>query len=83
MLNSLDFGSRGPGSSPYRGHRVKCVQEYTYVKKRTQVLFQSTSCPTGLQDIFIYFIFDTIVCFGGISLIRTLCDAYYEKDESN
>ena len=23
------------------------------------------------------------VCFGGISLMRTLCDAYYEEDESH
>ena len=30
-----------------------------------------------------YFIFDIILCvFGGISLMRTLCDAYYEEDES-
>ena len=49
-----------------------------------QVLFQSTPCPTGFLDIFIYFIFDNnVVCFGGISLMRTLCDAYYEEDESH
>ena len=24
-----------------------------------------------------------VVCFGGISLMRTLCDAYYEEDESH
>ena len=48
-----------------------------------QVSFQSTSCPTGLLDIFIYVIFDNnFVCFGGIPLMRTLCDAYYEEDES-
>ena len=23
------------------------------------------------------------VCFGGISLMRTLCDAYYEEDDSH
>ena len=62
MLNSLDFRSRGPGSSPYRGHCDQCVLEHTYVKKRTQVLFQSTSCPTGLLNIFIYFVFDIILC---------------------
>ena len=50
---------------------------HTYVQKLTQVLFKSTSCPTGLLYIFIYFIFDIILCFGGISLMRTLCDAYY------
>ena len=34
----------------------------TYVQKLTQVLVQSTSCPTGLLDIFIYFIFNMILC---------------------
>ena len=24
-----------------------------------------------------------LLCFGGISLMRTLCDAYYEEDESH
>ena len=28
-------------------------------------------------------IFDIILCFGGILLVRTLCDAYYEEDESH
>ena len=45
--------------------------------------FLMNACPTGLLDIFIYFIFDIILCFGGISLRRTLYDAYYEEDESH
>ena len=35
------------------------------------------------QSLFLCFIFDIILCFGGISLMGTLCDAYYEKDESH
>ena len=31
----------------------------------------------------LYFIFDIILCFGGISLMRTLSDAYYEEGESH
>ena len=34
----------------------------TYVQKWTHVLFQSTSYNTGLLGIFIYFIFDIILC---------------------
>ena len=44
---------------------------------RNERKYQSTSCPTGLLDIFVYFIFDIIMCV----LVETLCDAYYEKDE--
>ena len=56
---------------------------YTYVHKSTQVLFHGTSFPTGILDIFILFIFDIILCFGGISLIKALWDAYHEEDESH
>ena len=59
------------------------MNDITCVQKSKQGLFQSNSCPTGLLDIFIYFIFYIILCFGGISLMRTLCDAYYEEDESH
>ena len=44
---------------------------------------QSISYPTGLLDIFIDFIFDIMLCFGGISLMRTFCDACYEEHESH
>ena len=63
-----------------------CVRnnQSIYVQKWMQVLFQSTSCPTGILDIFIVRnIWCNFVYFGGISLMRTLCDAFYEEDESH
>ena len=44
-------------------------------------IFQSTPCWLSILDTFIYFIFGVIICFGGISLIGTLCDAFYKRDE--
>ena len=42
--------------------RLLTQETHTYVQKRKQVLFQTTSCPTGLLDIVIYFMFDIILC---------------------
>ena len=44
----------------------------------------STSCLTGLFDIFILLhILQNKVCFGKLLLIRTLCDAYHKERASH